>query len=1487
MAYAHARGVIHRDLKPDNVALGEYGEVIVLDWGLARVLGQAISVGTMWTARLQHTHETAHLQTQGVMDARVHLPEAALEDLENVDERSDVYGLGAILFEILTGSVPHPFPARRFRDRAQYEDALANYIANLRDRDAPLATSIQSDVPAELSALCAQAVQRDRARRLESAAALAQGIRDWQAQSAVAREADVLFREAKAALGSAESLKLEGRAAEATRELERVDGLCRQVLKLRPNHAEAERLRQEASVKRDVFQNEVRGQIQQEAEREARRRTGRRLHAVILVALVLVAAVSGFAALIWNQRTQEADEARRGERKAKEAALRSAEDALKQRGIADAKAAEATRATEVAKGALQSAKDAQQAAETSAAEAEEQKTIAQKSAEEAQKQRAIAETREGEAKAAAERAVESALSERAAADRERRNLAAAYAHLARTFDAAGRAAAVSLSSALSLRTSSSREGWEALTRAGQFAFPAFRAYECDCQPTCAVASPSRAFVACTDGVVRAWDLETGQLIEVSWELKQDFRRLFLASKGTRLVSLHPSHLRLWDARDLRLLEEHRFPPEWGSEECCLMRAGAQNPKTGDLYIAGGSPSILVWEDAKGAFVRPLVVEGDGVSCLTVSDDGRQLAAGATRGVGASIVVWDLSTGAVISQLPVEGMQVTALRFSEGVGALHAAVETEPNVSELRRYALDGSGRAETLQGHRRDAGVVTEMSGGAVPSTLLVGRDAMIEVWDAAARRLVRTIPGRAPLLADAATHRVMCGRRPNGLLLYDSKEWKVVASLALGDGHRAGVRALAVSDDGKRLCSGGESLRVWDVDSGANIEIAADMTGGAFLSIVLTRSGKRAYVIRARDGVSGTLELYDLESRTSLPLPEASQEPRLTVLLRSPDGQQFYSGGPDGEVRVWDMATGKLRKPFTNLAKHQGPVLALAVTADGQWLYSAGGGPTERRGPTGQDPEEDNRILRWNTKTGELKGLYSGHSAAVTALEVTPNGDVLYSGGRDGRVLKWPEGAIDPVVALEAPGRGFTGLALRADGAILYAGLGDVVPGRAGNESSSDSFLWGISTEKAHPASRLDGHAGAIGALAMAPGHNVLYTGGAEDRRILEWRKEAPAKVGWLSGNHGAIVDMVMSPDHKLLVTTSANWFGRGDSSTRVWGVTTGSFTVLNLTTPPLTCPEGVRRLVLSPDGRRLFCIGSDPCQPPVEPGKPADSVRAIELIPEGSVRSTWSLRGPVMQLAAAVISNDGTRLYAGESGEGRTGSDETFGFFVWDAAATSMQQRPITRVGNFADPITAMTMSPDGRVLVCGDAAGRVIVWDVRSEKTTVSVTAHRAAVRALLVLSDRAAVVSGAADGSLRLLSLEDGSSQGDFAGHTDSVETIAVDRGRLFTGSRDGTIRVWDLASREMVAILSPRAGEIRALVIDPEVQRLYCGGYFELVFAWELPWFTMDAESRLREIEQASGLMIRDAKVLPVRKESFVEVVPGALQPAPAPRVWSR
>jgi serine/threonine-protein kinase len=179
VAYAHSRGVLHRDLKPSNVVLGDYGEVIVLDWGLARLTGAPADEQAS-PLNVAVDNEQATLQGQVLGTPAYMPPEQAEGRLDLLDERSDVYGLGAILYEVLTGQAPFA------GDDTQVVLRKVTHEAPLPPR------ALAADTPWALQSICRKALAKKPAERYATASEFSQEVQRFLADEPVRAHRDML-----------------------------------------------------------------------------------------------------------------------------------------------------------------------------------------------------------------------------------------------------------------------------------------------------------------------------------------------------------------------------------------------------------------------------------------------------------------------------------------------------------------------------------------------------------------------------------------------------------------------------------------------------------------------------------------------------------------------------------------------------------------------------------------------------------------------------------------------------------------------------------------------------------------------------------------------------------------------------------------------------------------------------------------------------------------------------------------------------------------------------------------------------------------------------------------------------------------------------------------------------------------------------------------------------------------------------------------------
>ncbi len=176
IAYSHSRGVIHRDLKPSNVALDNFGQVIVLDWGLAKVADDG-ELGSQLSGD-QDISDSVLAKTmagEAIGTPLYMAPEQASGDLEAIDHKTDIYGLGAILFAILTGRAPH----EDLGENGQAIDSVEDMLKQIAARDAPSPRDFSKSIPVELEAICQKAMARKKYIRHDTASDLATEVERW------------------------------------------------------------------------------------------------------------------------------------------------------------------------------------------------------------------------------------------------------------------------------------------------------------------------------------------------------------------------------------------------------------------------------------------------------------------------------------------------------------------------------------------------------------------------------------------------------------------------------------------------------------------------------------------------------------------------------------------------------------------------------------------------------------------------------------------------------------------------------------------------------------------------------------------------------------------------------------------------------------------------------------------------------------------------------------------------------------------------------------------------------------------------------------------------------------------------------------------------------------------------------------------------------------------------------------------------------------
>jgi serine/threonine protein kinase/Flp pilus assembly protein TadD len=254
VAFAHAQGVIHRDLKPDNVLVGAYGETLLVDWGLAKPLGQADTPGMVGHVRYSYSGESLNTLDGAIKGTPSYMsPEVAEGNVAEVDQASDIYLLGGTLYHILTGKRPRE--AKKVRE----------FIELARKQPPTPPREIDRTIPKALDAICRKAMAHRKPDRYVSAGALAEDVQRYLAGEPVTAYRENLWERAgrwvkrhRVALGrTAAALLVLGLVLFGVNELQKAEA-----------RREADRVENERRLKRE---QEARARAEQEAAERKRR----------------------------------------------------------------------------------------------------------------------------------------------------------------------------------------------------------------------------------------------------------------------------------------------------------------------------------------------------------------------------------------------------------------------------------------------------------------------------------------------------------------------------------------------------------------------------------------------------------------------------------------------------------------------------------------------------------------------------------------------------------------------------------------------------------------------------------------------------------------------------------------------------------------------------------------------------------------------------------------------------------------------------------------------------------------------------------------------------------------------------------------------------------------------------------------------------------------------------------------------------------------
>ncbi len=1400
VAFAHARGIVHRDLKPENVMLGEFGEVLVMDWGLALPMKS-----------FHNAERIRSISSMGGTPAYMS-PEMATGPIDRITPQSDIYLIGAMLWEVVTGRPPHPGLLAAMRNTIRETDKSGELIdiarkamaTNMKDRHAQV-REFQDEVRDYLDHSESLSLAAKSKADLEQA----EKSGDYNEFSKAVfgfEQAKDLWAGNKAAVDGVYDAKY----AYAKNAHEKADYDLALSL-LSPDREEHAELR--TKILHDQHERDA---------RQGRLKLAKRAMMAMAACFLVVVSI-GFVVI-------------RAEK----------EEAVKQRGIVEHQKVE----LEVAMVDVREQKDKAEKAREEAVEAEKLAVAAKEK-----------EANEREKAVAAEKAAVIAQNEAVKANnnlqvalkdvREEKDKAEIAREKAVAAEMTAVAAQVKEANERKKAVAAEKKAVEAKDKLQVALNEVQKQKEIADEKTVEALAAEKKAVESKEVAEQAKEAE---------EYEAYVARIGLAAAKIEENSFDVAKKLLKDCP-----EEHQNW-EWGRlwhlcsfDEDSLKTNGpvdAVSISPDGKFLLSGSwdKTARVWDLKTRKLLHELPQEGDYVHSVAWSPDQKLIA---TAGSDASgrIRLWTAGSGELISKFNGHTEPVVSVVFSpNGEWLLTCSYDETARIWNIKNP--ENPEEVQVLEGHSwwvwdgafsPDFDPANKQLANRIVTVSQDGKAIVWKMKTTAQRPQVTTVS----LVQDKVS-------------LNKSSTIEMVQESTF-TGHRGPIYSVAYSPDGTEIATASNDKRVllWnpaDVPAFNLDNLLLKKTVQIDQRVLSGHSAPVQAVTYSRDGkllISGgrdnAVKIWDLKNGKSIKTFRGHDSAVRSVDI-SPDGRQVISGAKDERIILWNVNEyEELRVLNGNeLVGHEDVILGATFSSDGKKLLTAG---------------RDRTARLWDADSGKsIRVFEEGHDFLTSKGLFLQGGRILATSAADNSVRLWNVETGTQMLRIPDTGRA----------ALIAASPNEkwLVTGYEPKDNNADTngkkwsvLVWNVadlvkaSQEKgtsldlkayAKPI-ELREHYNRITAIAFAPEDNRLITCDYQGRSIL-WDLDQQTSL-WSERHHQrSVTDCEFSPDGKTIYLSST------DRTISRVNAATGQEDRDSI----LEHPSGVSTLQISPDGKQLASV----CLLESDLLNPGSLVKLWDLKTNEEILNIESTAFAINDLQfsfegdhAIVVCNDNAvrilNFKANENSQtiGEPILDfEKLGGLVWSASFTEDRNSILTVGGSEAriwdkhtyreemsfsphGAVAAADFSPDGQLIVTGSWDNSAKIWDVNTGHAVRKlIGGHSGYINSTVFSPDGRHILTGSDDMTAKLWDISTGEVVQTYQGHEGRVRqaTFSPDGTKVLTVSNDESARIWNTKSGQQIGEpFRQHDWAVLCGAFSPDGKRIITGSEDNLVLLWDI------------------------------------------------------